>query len=126
MSLIDDIKARLSKYPNARYESSGSSISVFPSSENGFTVELTVNHVSYTVSFEGWHEDFDDEEEALNCFVFGLSDECRLKECRRGGFAYKWTVESRQDGNGWRMGRLDSSCFPFGKSPRSATFKTTF
>ena len=117
MSLIDDIKVRLSKYPNARYECSGSSISVFPSSENGFTVELSVNHDSYTVSFEGWHEDFDDEEEALNCFVFGLSDECRLKECRRGRFAYKWTVESRQDGKWLEDGTTGLFLFPFWKKP---------
>ena len=117
MSLIDDIKARLSKYPNARYESSGSTIRVIPSSENGFTVELSVNHDSYTVSFEGWHEDFDDEEEALNCFAFGLSDECRLKECRRGRFAYKWTVESRQDGKWLEDGTTGLFLFPFWKKP---------
>lgn len=72
MNLIDDIKARLSKYPAAAYEANVSSISVLPSSDNGFTVGLGVNQDSYTVSFDGWHEDFHDEEEALSCFFFWL------------------------------------------------------
>ena len=48
--------------------------------------------------FNGWREDFQQPEEALDCFAFGLSDECRLKETRRGSFAYRWTVESKQNG----------------------------
>jgi hypothetical protein len=115
MSLIDDIKARLSKYPNARYECTGSYISVFPSSDNGFTVELSVNHVSYTVSFNGWHEEFQKEDEALECFAFGLSDECRLRECRRGDFAYRWTVESKQNGNWVADSETGLFLFPFWK-----------
>jgi hypothetical protein len=70
-----------------------------PSAADGFTVTLHVGgEGGYTVFFDGWHEDFDNQEEALNCFAFGLSDECRLKECRRGSFAYKWTVESNEHG----------------------------
>jgi hypothetical protein len=113
MNLIDEIKARLSKYPNAAYESNASSISVLPSSDNGFTVGLSLNHGGYTVSFAGWHEDFHDEEEALSCFVFGLSDECRLKECRRGSFPYKWTVESYADGKWSQDSTTGLFLFPF-------------
>jgi hypothetical protein len=100
MSLIEEIKAKLQKYPHAKFESDGNSISVFPTSNDGFTVSLTVNQDSYTVSFDGWHEDFQDNEEALNCFAFGLSSDCRLKEYRRGNFAYKWIVESKEN-DGW-------------------------
>ena len=115
MSLIDEIKARLSKYPNARYECSGSSISVFPSSDNGFTVGLDVNKSQYTVYFNGWHEEFQNEDEALECFAFGLSDECRLRECRRGNFAYRWTVESKQNGNWLADSEIGLFLFPFWK-----------
>ena len=117
MNLIDEIKARLSKYPNAEYESNASSISVLPSSDNGFTVGLNVNHGGYTVFFDGWHEDFHDEEEALNCFALGLSDECRLRESRRGSFAYKWTVESKEDGEWMEHATTGLFLFPFWKSP---------
>jgi hypothetical protein len=78
-----------------------SSISVLPSADNGFTVTLRVSGEGYTVFFDGWHEDFNDQEEALNCFAFGLADECRLKESRRGGFAYKW------DGRNYRTRSMD-------------------
>src|SRR5262249_14251262 len=57
-----------------------------------------------TVYFNGWHENFSDPSEALDCFVFGLSDECRLKEHRRGNVAYRWTVESKKK---WRMDRRE-------------------
>ena len=103
MNLIDDIKVRLSKYPDARYESDTSSITVFPHSPDGFAVTLAVNDGNlYTISFEGWHEDFEGEEEAQNAFAFGLSYECRLKEYRRGNFAYKWTLEYLDDEGQWQ------------------------
>ena len=60
---------------------------VLPTSNHGFSVGLDVSQSHCTVSFNGWHEDFQKEDEALDCFAFGLSDECRLKECRRGNFA---------------------------------------
>jgi hypothetical protein len=102
MNVIDEIKRRLSKYPHITFSSDACSITVLPASSEGFSVTLTEGSGNgYTVSFEGWHEDFEDADEALNVFAFGLSDECRLREYRRGGFAYKWTLESREDGD-WK------------------------
>jgi len=98
MNAIEQIKERLSKYPQVRYDAGVSSISVLPTSDDGFTVGLDVKRRRFTVSFNGWHEDFQEQVDALDCFAFGLSDQCRLKEFRRGGFAYRWTVESRQNG----------------------------
>jgi hypothetical protein len=98
MDVIEEIIGRLQSYPDAKFERDAGSISVLPNSSDGFTVSLSVNQDSYTVSFNGWHEDFQDEEEALNCFAFGLSSECRLKEYRRGNVACKWTVESKENG----------------------------
>jgi|SRR6266851_1489853 len=116
MNVIDDIKAKLQTYPNARYEISGSSISVLPISDNGFTVRLDLAPDRYTVSFNGWHEDFQYEEEALQCFAFGLSDECRLKEWRRGNFAYRWAVESRENGRWVADSETGLFLFPFWKA----------
>jgi hypothetical protein len=113
---IEQIKERLRKYPHVRYEAaSSSSISVLPASNDGFTVGLDVSQSQYTVSFNSWHEDFQTEDEALDCFAFGLSDECRLKECRRGNFAYRWTVESKQDGNWVADSETGLFLFPFWK-----------
>jgi hypothetical protein len=51
----------------------------------------------------------------LNCFAFGLSDQCRLKVCLRGGFAYNWTVESKENGNWVEDSTTGLFLFPFWK-----------
>src|SRR5689334_9309193 len=96
MDAIEQITANLRKYPDTKYESGADFIRVFPNSKNGFKVELTTFKSNYTVHFNGWHENFKDEQEALNCFTFGLSAQCRLKEYRRWNIAYKWTVEYKE------------------------------
>ena len=112
---IEQVKERLRKYPHVRYKAAASSISVLPTSNDGFTVGLEVVQSEYTVFFNGWHENFQEEDEALDCFAFGLSDECRLKEFRRGNFAYRWTVESKQDGNWMTDSETGLFLFPFWK-----------
>ena len=115
MNPIEEIKAKLRKYPSAKYESDAYSISVLPASDTGFTVgfEVGLGHSRYTVSFNGWHEHFGDAGEALECFAFGLSDECRLEEHRRGKFAYRWIVESKQDGKWIPDSETGLLIFPF-------------
>jgi hypothetical protein len=98
MDVIEEIKVKLVKYPQARYQADANSISVLPTSDEGFIVSLAASQNKFTVSFGGWHEDFRDKSEALNCFAFGLSTDCRLKEYRRGKVAYKWVVEAKENG----------------------------
>lgn len=115
MNPIEEIKAKLHKYPSAKYESDASSISVLPASDAGFTVRLEAAHSRYTVFFNGWHEESSDAGEALDCFAFGLSDECRLKEFRRGKFPYRWIVESKQNGKWIPDSETGLFIFPFWK-----------
>lgn len=119
MNVLEEIKAKLQQYPFVRYESDADSLSVFPTANDGFTVGLTVNQKSFTVSFNGWHEDFQNEEEALTCFAFGLSADCRLKEYKRGSFAYKWTVEARENGEWVEDSTTGLFLFPFWKPKES-------
>ncbi len=115
MNPIEEIKTRLRKFPRVEYESDSSSISVLPTSDAGFTVMLEVGDGVYTVYYNGWHEDFEDAAEAFNCFSFGLSAECRMKEYRRGKFAYRWTIESKE-GDGWVVDSTTALViFPFWK-----------
>jgi hypothetical protein len=116
MNAIEQIRERLRKYPHVRYEVGASSISVLPTSNDGFTVGLEISQSQITVFFNGWHEHFQEQDEALDCFAFGLSDECRLMECRRGNFAYRWTVESKQDGKWVADSETGLFLFPFWKS----------
>jgi hypothetical protein len=113
MGAIDEIIAKLQKYPDAKYESGADFIRIFPTSQDGFNVELTVAKDNYTVYFNGWHESFEDEDEALDCVAFGLSAECRLKEYRRWNSAYKWTVEYKSTEKWIEESTTGMFLFPF-------------
>jgi hypothetical protein len=96
---IDEIVSRLKKYPEAEYDLNPESITVNPKNESGFPVTLTVNgNGGFTVAFDFWHEEFNNENDALNCFAFGLSKDCRLKLTKKGNRPIKWTVESNENG----------------------------
>lgn len=116
MDAIEQIKAKLRKYPHVNYELGKSSITVLPTSSKGFSVSLETTGMGHTIYFNGWHENFQREEEALDCFAFGLSDECRLKEYRRGSFAYRWIVESKQEGEWVADSETGLFLFPFWKT----------
>lgn len=107
MSVIEKIKGRLQNYPQIEFEATQDSIVVFPQSESGFEVSLYFNDRAsdepYNVFFNGWHEAFQSEAVALDCFALGLSSECRLKEYSRGENPYKWTIEYLRDGR-WEVG----------------------
>ena len=92
--VIDKIEAKLRKYPELSYEIESDRVSVKPSNPSGFTVWIEVYKNKYTVGFDGWHEVFDEEEKALDCFAFGFSDQCRLKVVKRGKMECSWAVES--------------------------------
>lgn len=101
MNAIAEIKERLLKYPQAKYEHTGNQITVLPQDERGFAVSLVDNAPHYTVAFNSWHDEYEDVEQALNVFAFGLSDDCRLKVTCRGRFAYVWTVEEKGGSGEW-------------------------
>ena len=98
MNAIQKIKTMLSAYPDVRYSESADGIEVHPRDQSGFTVGLRVTPSSFTVYFEGWHEEFTSEDEALGCFAFGLSPKCRLAVVFRGNTETKWVVEGFENG----------------------------
>jgi hypothetical protein len=70
-----------------------------PGRRDGFEVSMQIRGSgAYNVYFNGWHEGFRDADEAIKCFLFGLSRRCRLKVFRRGSTEYKWTVQYQRDG----------------------------
>ena len=113
LSAIEAIREKLRRYPHVRAEDTGSSITVPPQSPDGFPVRLDQHSHGFTVSFLGWHEEFDSQDEALACFAFGLSEACRLRVFSRGSFDYRWIVQYWKDGSwhdDWETGLL---VFPF-------------
>jgi hypothetical protein len=98
MNAIQKIKAKVSRYPDVRYSESADEIEVHPRDQSGFTVGLRITPSGFTVHFEGWHEEFTSENEALDCFAFGLSPKCRLAIVFRGETETKWVVEEFENG----------------------------
>ena len=118
MNAIDKIKARLSSHGGVRYTAGSDRIVVHPVDGNGFTVALRIAGTAVTVSFDGWHEEFETEKEALDCFAFGLSSKCRLAVVFRGKTPTRWTVEALEDGR-WRQESETAMLFqPFWRRKR--------
>ena len=96
---IHKIIEKLKDYPDINYEHTDNSVTIIPKDENGFMVDLTAHSENaFTVSFDFWHEEFEKEEEALNCFSFGLTKTCRIKRTKRGPQPFIWTVQYLDQG----------------------------
>ena len=100
MALLDEIREKLSKYPDATFESDDSSITVRPNSPGGFPVAFMDCASEYIVSLGGWHDHFDNSDEALDIFFTGLTTHSRISVSIRGNTEYKWTLELLGD-NEW-------------------------
>ncbi len=94
----DDILTRLQKYTG--YEVSRDATSLSVCCDNPESVEVSIWEAGdgFQVGIGGWHEHFDNLQDALNCFGFGLSEGCRLKVTMRGSTECAWTVQSRESG----------------------------
>lgn len=98
----------------------GRGLTVEARDPSGFDVSIEEGGGEIMVYFEGWHEHFTSEEEAVKCVLFGLSPDCRIRVTERGGTPHKWVLESRQDGAWVPVGTTALIFFPFW---RSATTK---
>jgi hypothetical protein len=72
-------------------------------SADGFAVEVRHEGEEWTVYLGrgGWHQHFDDPEEALNLIAWCYSGEARVREVWRGSLLQKAILEARENG-GWR------------------------
>jgi hypothetical protein len=120
MSVIQTIAERLREHhPSLSTRLEGDTVIVDPLGADGFQVWLRAASGSFVVGFDGWHEHFDSEHEALECFAFGLGGDCRVKIVYRGSRAHRWTLEFNADG----VWREDSTTglllYPFWRRPRT-------
>lgn len=84
----------------------------------GFDVGIADIAQDVVVSFDGWHEQFDDRGEAADCARFGLSRRCRLKVVKRGRRACSWTVQAMR-GDDWAdVSTTGLLLVPFWRRPR--------
>ena len=118
MSIIPQILDRLRDRPSLPVRVEGDTLTVDPAGPESFSVWFHERGAGYVVGFDGWHEHFTSEGEALDCFAFGLGGDCRLKVIYRGGFPHRWTLEVKADG-GWREESTTGLLlFPFWRRPR--------
>ncbi len=119
MDVINAIKSKLKQYPGISYDSDDHFITVYPGTPTGFSVTLIAKGSACQVFFDSWHTDLESEEEALNCFAFGLSDKCRLKIELRGQVACKWTVEYQNGGKWIQDSTTGLLLVPFWRKPET-------
>lgn len=101
MTAIEKIKQKPLKYPPAQYTANNAMITVEPADSDGFEVCLISKRPGYTIAFDGWHEEFDDEDTALNAFAMGLSEGCRLQVIQYGGRDCVWILEYLDETGQW-------------------------
>ena len=113
MTILQKIERNLKNYPHVKYQATEASVVVEPLSASGFEVGLVVLGGTYSVSFNGWHEEFKSMDDAMKCFAFGLSSAARLKVCARGKVEYRWTLQHKVDGNWQDESSTGLLLFPF-------------
>ncbi len=124
MTAIEEINERLKKYPHLKVDQKDGSLTIHPPSEEGFKVSICENPGEYTITFgDGWHEHFKDRGEALKCFSFGLSNECRLKVVYRGNQPHKWIVQYLEDDKWIDDSTTGLLMFPFWRSRSEKLFQ---
>ncbi len=112
------ILARLTRYSGHKLSYDAGSISVLCDNPESDDVSIWGDEGAFIVSFGGWHEHFDDLEDAKNCFAFCLTGPCRLKVTFRGDTESTWTLQTREAG-GWEDGSTTGLLFiPFWKPKR--------
>ncbi len=113
MSGIERVREKTVGNPQLVVTEGTGYIQVRPQGELSFTVGLVEEKSRYTVYFEGWHEQVETAEEALNLLAMGLSSDVRLKVISRGATDHCWTLETR-DESGWtEAGTTGLLFFPF-------------
>lgn len=91
------ILSKLDNYAEFDIETGEHHVIVSCKNPESFDVSFYASSEGFQVGFDGWHEHFEAEEDALNCFAFGFSKECRLKVVTRGSMECSWTLQAWQD-----------------------------
>ena len=100
--MVKEVLDLLKKYPQIKFERCDDSVLVPPASPEGFPVMIEqIWEGHYAVSFGGWQKDFSSLEEAVACFVMGLSNHCRLKVESKGKKPIRWTLEQLENAD-WK------------------------
>ena len=119
VTVIEKIKEKITKLADLEItEESINSITVKPKHEKSFPVSLVYQQEKYFLYFKAWNAIYTTEEEALDAFAFGLSDDCRLQVISFGETEYKWILEYRENGKWIKESETAIQLFPFWQKKR--------
>lgn len=121
-TLLDRIEAKLVAH-GVPHEREATRLFVLPASDEGFTVLIFAEGEAFTVYANGWHDDFEDPEEAGRFFLFALTETVRLQEERRGGDAFRWTLEYQEEGTWRSLSTTGLFLVPFWKRREKVTLQ---
>jgi len=113
---LEILRPKLEYYgPVHLVEKKDGSVEIAPADESGFNVCAASADEGITVGYERWHwhEDFESDDEAMNCFMSGVFGESRLAVKKRGNFAHSWTAEVLTDGRWIPFSETAYFFFPF-------------
>lgn len=109
-------------YPQVKYALNERSITVHPPDPNGFSVSLYLLGPRYTVHFDGWHEEYDSEDDALNCVAFARAPAgSKSTAAVRGHIGGPWRLSPRAFGA--KKAPSGCSCSRSGGAVRSCIFR---
>jgi hypothetical protein len=113
MGVIQQLRESLTAH-SVEWHEDAEWLHIVAETPNGFAIDISTQGPPYMVIFDqGWHEHFDDEKEALECVVFGLSGQCRLRKVHRGGTTCSWPVEQEQEGEWGAISTVGLVLIPF-------------
>jgi hypothetical protein len=122
---IDEIRARLRQHPEVRYVASTDTLRMEAPQPGGFPIYIRRDATAgWDVTFgEGLQCHFDDAAAAAEFFSFGLSDQCRLREIRRGSVVHRAYAE-RHTESGWEVVQETVRLlYPFWRRPSEYIFQ---
>ncbi|MBS4045865.1 MAG: hypothetical protein KG075_05945 [Alphaproteobacteria bacterium] len=125
MNPIDEIRTRLLQYPDVQYVASTDTLRMEAPQDGGFPIYIRRHAAAgWDVTFgEGLQCHFDDAAAATEFFSFGLSDQCRLREIRRGSVVHRACAERRK-GDGWEVVQETIRLlYPFWRRPSEYIFQ---
>lgn len=107
------LQAMLRPYPQLQYDAGADWIRIHPADATGFTVEIRVQGAGAMVRLDGWHDQLDTVDEALELAERALTGVLRLAVWQRGSTRYRWQAELLQAGQWVPAGSVGLLFYPF-------------
>ena len=114
MDAIAILAGKLKKHSNLRWSRGDNFLKIDAPTPSGFAVDFRHEGDEWNVYLGsgGWHQHFDDPEEALDLIAWCYSGEARVREVYRGNILQKSVLEGYVDG-AWTSISLTGYLAPF-------------